>query len=212
MIEVSKISPLDVSQPVAGNTPATDQRTQSSATLAPPADHADIRPLDTAGALQILIAEVRAGLASTLTAAIPQSLANTHGAGIAQDSVQAAHELLQMFLQEIPEDAGNAAAWINTLARVETTVQSSIERALGIVTQWRDVPAAVVDAVKETQLLFRSALSDEPLNPLWLRPEWLGLAPEFHRFRRRRRIARRRLTDPDYATERLDDDREQYPR
>ncbi len=212
MIEVSKISPADVAQPVAGNAQATDQRTQSSATLAQPADHADIRPLDTAGALQILIAEVRAGLDLALAAAVSQSLANIHGAGIAQDSVQAAHELLQMFLREIPEDAGNAAAWISTLARVETAVQSSIERALGIVTQWRDVPAGVVDEVKETQLLFRSALSDEALNPAWLRPEWLGLAPAFHRFRRRRRMARRRLTDPDYATGSLDDDSEQYPR
>ena len=86
---------------------------------------------------------------------------------------------------------------------------SGMERALAIVTQWRDVPAAAVDAVKETRLLFLSALSDDLPNPLWLRPEWLGLAPVLQRFRRRRRIARRRLTDPDYSTASSDDDREQ---
>ena len=212
MIEVSKISPTDVSQPVAGNAQATDQRAASSAGLAPPADHADIRPLDTAGALQILIAEVRAGLESALAAAISPSRVSVQGPGIVQDSAQAAHELLQIVLRAILEDAGDAPAWISTTIRVEAAVQSSMARALGIVTQWRDVPAAAVDAVKETQLLFRSALGDEPLNPAWLRPEWLGLAPAVQRYRRRRRIARRRLTDPDYLTGSLDDDREQYPR
>lgn len=209
-MEVSKISPVDVSQPVVGSTPTMDQRTQSSATLAPPADHADIRPLDTAGALQILITEVRAELDLALEAAISQSPANAHGPVIARDSVQAAHELVQMFLREIPQDSANAAAWTSTLVRVEAAVQSGMERALGVVTQWRDVPAAAVEAVRETRLLFQSALGEDLSNPLWLRPEWLGLAPVLQRFRRRRRIARRRLTDPDYSTGSLDDDNEEY--
>ncbi|MEP6548010.1 MAG: hypothetical protein ABJD53_11145 [Gammaproteobacteria bacterium] len=211
-MEVSKISPVDAPQPPAGTTAAADQRTQSSATLVPAADQADIRPLDTAGALQILIAEVRAGLQSSLEAASSQSPANAHGPVIAQDSVQAAHELLQMFLREIPQDDGDARMWISTLVRVEGAVQSGMERALGIVTQWRDVPTAVVDVVKETRVLFLSGLGDDPLNPVWLRPEWVSLAPAFHRFRRRRRIARRRLTDPDYSTGSLDDDNEEYCR
>ena len=198
-MEVSKVSPVDLPKPLLGTAPGTDQRTQSSATLAPPADHADIRPLGTIGALQILIAEVRASLVLTLEVAISQSPANAQGPVIAQDSTQAAHELLQMFLREIPEDASDAPAWTDTLVRVEAAVQSGMERALGVVTQWRDVPAAAVDAVKDTQVLFLSALGDEPMDPLWLRPEWAGLAPIFHRFRRRRRIARRRLTDPDYG-------------
>jgi hypothetical protein len=36
------------------------------------------------------------------------------------------------------------------------------------------------------------------LNPIWLRPEWLGLAPRLARLCRRRRVLKRRLTDPDY--------------
>lgn len=204
-MQVSKISPVDASRPVVDNTPTTDQRTQSSATLAPPADHADIRPLDTAGALQILIAEVRAELDSALQAAISQSPVNAHGPVIARDSAQAAHELVQMFLREIPQDVAAAPAWISTLLRVEAAVQSGMERALGIVTQWRDVPAGALDAVTETRLLFLSALADDLPNPLWLRPEWLGLAPVLQRFRRHRRIARRRLTDPDYSTAGFDE-------
>jgi hypothetical protein len=87
-------------------------------------------------------------------------------------------------------------------------MQSSIEQAIGVVTQWRDVPAAAVDAVADTRALFISALGDEPQNPLWLRPEWVGLAPVLQRFRRRRRNARRRLTDPDYSPQSLDENEE----
>jgi hypothetical protein len=65
-----------------------------------------------------------------------------------------------------------------------------------------------VDAVKETRVLFFSALGDEPQNPLWLRPEWVGLGPRLHRFWRRRRNARRRLIDPDQPPGSLDDSEE----
>jgi len=43
-------------------------------------------------------------------------------------------------------------------------------------------------------------LGDEPQNPLWRRPEWVGLAPQLQRFWRRRRLAHRRLMDPDYSS------------
>lgn len=211
-MDVSKIPPADLPNPLPGSAPAADQRTQSSATLAPPADHADIRPLDIAGALQILLAEVHAELELVLEAAISQSSANLQGPGIAQDAVQAAHALLQVFLREMPQDAGNAPAWTSTLLRMQAAVESGMERAFSLVSQWRDVPAPAVDAVKDTRGLFLSALRDDPPNPLWLRPEWLGLAPAFYRFRRRRRISRRRLTDPDYSTGNLDDGSEENPR
>jgi len=76
------------------------------------------------------------------------------------------------------------------------------------VTQWRDVPAAAVDAVADARALFIAALADEPQNPLWLRPEWVGLAPVLQRFHRRRRNARRRLTDPDLSPRNLDESEE----
>ena len=129
-------------------------------------------------------------------------------AAIAQSPDQAAREMVEMFLQSLPEDASDAPAWTSALVRADAAMQSSIEQAIGVVTQWRDVPAAAVDAVADTRALFLSALGDEPQNPLWLRLEWVGLAPVLHRLRRRRRNARRRLTDPDYSTQSLDENEE----
>jgi hypothetical protein len=111
-------------------------------------------------------------------------------------------------LQALPENAGDAPAWTAAVVRVEASMQSSMERAIAIVTQWRDVHPVVVDAVKEMRTLVFSALGDEPQNPLWLRPEWVGLAPGIRRFWRRRRNARRRLTDPDYSAGSLDEGEE----
>ena len=195
-MEVSKVPPPDVATARAGATALTEQGSPSAAALAPPADRADIGPLDISSALQILLAEVRAGLDLPSDAVVMQ----------APD--QAARALVSLFLQGLPENAHDAPAWTSALVRVEAAIQSSMERAVGIVTQWRDVSAGVVDAVKEARTLFASTLDDDPQNPLWLRPEWLGLAPTMQRFRRRRRNARRHLVDPDYPAERLDDGEE----
>ena len=192
-MEVSKVPPPDVATVRAGASALTEQGSPSTAAVAAPADRADIGPLDISSALQILLAEVQAGLDLPTDAAIMQA------------PEQAARLLLSLFLQGLPENVGDAPAWTSALMRVEAAIQSSMERAVGIVTQWRDVSAGVVDAVREARALFVSALSDDPQNPLWLRPEWLGLAPTMQRFRRRRRNARRRLVDPDYPTESLDD-------
>ena len=216
-MQVSKMTPADVPTVRAGTVTSAEQGPASAADIAPTADLADIRPLDISGALQILLAEVRAALDLQLSAAItpgaitssaaPAAPAATAGA-IAQSPAQAARELVEMFLQALPEDASDAPAWTAALVGADAALQSGIEQAMGVVTQWRDVPAAAVDAVVETRALFISALGDEPQNPLWLRPEWMGLAPMLHRFRRRRRNARRRLTDPDYSTQSLDETEE----
>jgi hypothetical protein len=66
----------------------------------------------------------------------------------------------------------------------------------------------VLDAVKETHMLYLTVLGDDLRNPLWLRPEWMALSPSLQRFRRRRRNVRRRLTDPDYAPGSLDESEE----
>jgi hypothetical protein len=226
-MQVSNVPPADVPTVRMGSTGSTgsattaEQGPPAAADVAPAADLADIRPLDISGALQILLAEVRAALDLQLGAAIapgavpssaaapaaPTATANTAGA-IAQSPDQAAHQMVEMFLQALPEDASDAPAWTAALVRADAAMQSSIEQAIGVVSQWRDVPAAAVDAVADTRALFIAALGDEPQNPLWLRPEWVGLAPVLHRFRRRRRHARRRLTDPDYATQSLDENEE----
>ena len=228
-MEVSKL-PSDVSMPRAG-TPAAaapgpqsaDTRTadtpvvgdqaadnQAADSIAPLADRADIRPLDISGALQILLAEVRAELDLSLSAAIPQGTA-TQGTApqvAARTPTQIARELVELFLQALPEDASDAPVWTAALVRVDAAVQSSMERAISVVTQWQDVPAVAVDAVKDARALFVAALADDPPNPLWLRPEWLGLGPPWQRFLRRRRNSRRRLTDPDYPSQCLDESEE----
>jgi hypothetical protein len=208
-MEVSKLPPADVQSARAGTVTLTEQGSPSPASIAPMMDRADIRPLDVSAALQILLAEVRAALDLTLDAAIAQSAITQGSQGaILQSPVQAARELVDMFLQELPEDATDAPAWTAALAQVETAMQSSMERAIDVVAVWHEVPPAVVDAVKETRVLFFSALGDEPQNPLWLRPEWVGLGPRLHRFWRRRRNARRRLIDPDQPPGSLDDSEE----
>jgi hypothetical protein len=141
-----------------------------------------------------LLAEVRSGLDLPLDAAI------------LQNPVQAARALVEILLLALPEDARNAPAWTAALVRVEAAIRSGIERASSMVTEWRDVPPVVVDAVKETRALFFSALGDGPEIPLWFPPEWMGLVQGLHRFRRRRRNARRGLTDPDYSPGSLDSD------
>jgi hypothetical protein len=200
-MEVTNLS-ADVPLALTGTPQAPGQGTPSPTTAAPPADLADIRPLDISGALQILLAEVRAVVPSAITSSA------TAGAN-AQSPVQAARELVEIFLQALPEDASDAPAWTAALVRVDAAMQSSIEQAIGVVTQWREVPAAAVDAVREARALFASALGDDVENPLWLRPEWMGLAPMIHRFRRRRRNSRRRLTDPDLSPRNLDE-REEF--
>jgi hypothetical protein len=208
-MEVSKPPPADVPSARAGTAALTEQGSQSPASIAPMVDRADIRPLDVSAALQILLAEVRAALDLTLEAAITQSAIAQGAQGtVLQSPVQAARELVDMFLQELPEDATDAPAWTAALAQVETAVQSSMERAIDVVAVWHEVPPAVVDAVKETRVLFLSVLGDEPQNPLWLRPEWMGLGPRLHRFWRRRRNARRRLIDPDHPPGSLDESEE----
>jgi hypothetical protein len=215
-MEVSKVPPADVPTVRAGAVTTAEQGPPSAADMAPVADLADIRPLDISGALQILLAEVRAALDLQLGAeitpgAITSSAATaataTTAGAIAQSPDQAARQMVEMFLQALPEDASDAPAWIAALVRADAALQSSIEQAMGVVTQWRDVPAAAVDAVADARALFIAALGDEPQNPLWLRPEWVGLAPVFQRFRRRRN-ARRRLTDPDLSPRNLDESEE----
>jgi hypothetical protein len=81
--------------------------------------------------------------------------------------------------------------------QLEATLQSALDRAVSAVEQWRDVPQTAVDAARETRALVMSQLGETPTSPVWPRPEWLWLTPQLERYRRRRRLARRALTDPD---------------
>ena len=124
---------------------------------------------------------------------------------------QAAPVLVRLFLQMVPEDAGDPARWSATVTQLEVTLQSALDRAVATVEQWRNVPQVVVEAAKETRGLVMSQLNEEPPLPLWLRPEWMWLRPRMERFRRRRRLARRGFIDPDLWSLPEDDIRREVP-
>jgi hypothetical protein len=167
------------------------------------ADRASIRPLDVAAALKILLAEVRAAFAAP-------DLGGELGSefGTTEDPIQAARVLVNLFFQSQPDEGAELLA-ANQQVHAESALQTGLDRGISAVSAWQDVPSLVVDAAHETRALVFSVLGEEPQNPLWLRPEWAGLAPRLERFWRRRRVARRRLTDPDYSQRRDDthDDR-----
>jgi hypothetical protein len=190
--------------------PPAEQGPQSPANAAPIVDRADIRPLDIPAALQILLAEVRAAFESQAVAM------SEDPSGLLISPSQAARALLQMVLRampegtaSVPEEAPGVPVWSALLARVETALQTGLDRGIDAIIVWRDVPPSVVDAAKEARTLVFATLGDEAQNPVWLRPEWAGLGPEFERFWRRRRRARRHLTDPDSSSRSADDDSEQ---
>jgi hypothetical protein len=215
--------PPDVgNQPAAAATrvPAatTERGAPPPSAAAPALDRADIKPLDVPDALQILIAEVRDALelalidaasprgardsASTGTAESAGNAASSGGVGMAatgnlDGATPAARALVLMVLQALPEDLEDAA-WSAALPRVEAALQTGIGRALEVVVAWRDVASIVVETTQDAAALALRVLGDAPRNPLWLRPEWLALAPLLTRFRRRRRARRRGFTDPDH--------------
>lgn len=211
-MDITKLPP-PVSAPLPAPVPATaaprtptappaEHGPQSAVNAAPIADRADIRPLDVPAALQILLAEVRAAFELESVAMV--STANE----TVTSPPQAARALLQMLLSAMPDENGSVPAWNAMLVRVQAALQTGLDRGMDAVTVWRDVPTVVVDAAKEARMLVFSALSDDSMNPAWLRPEWAGLEPRLERFWRRRRQARRLLTDPDHSSWSIDDDSE----
>jgi hypothetical protein len=187
-------------------TGAPERGTAPPGGAAPALDRADIKPLDLPAALQILIAEARESLVSLLIeaggAGDAGHAAGAVGAGAwppanVDTPSSAARVLIEMMLQALP-DTADEAAWDVALPRVEAALQSAVQRAVDVVSAWRDVPPIVVQMTRESVGLVSQVLGDEPRNPLWLTPEWLTMTPRLARFWRRRRILRRRLTDPDH--------------
>jgi hypothetical protein len=197
-LDITKLPAQGAAAIRALTTSPAEPGSKSPANIAAIADRADIRPLDIPAALQILLTEVRASLDLQ---AVQMS---GEGSAVLDTPPQAARVLVELVVQSLPDEAG-VPAWTAALVHVETALPIGLERAIDAVTAWRDVPITVVDATKETRALVFSILGDDPQSPIWLRPEWAGLAPKFERFWRRRRIARRRLTDPDYSSATFDD-------
>jgi hypothetical protein len=192
-MDVTKLLPPGTAATRAPATPPAESGAQLPSQIAGIADRADIRPLDIPAALQILLAEVRAALD------LQAVLMGGENSVVLDNPAQAARVLVEMAVQSLP-DTDSIPVWTAALVRMETALQSGLERAIEAVSAWREVPASVVDAAQETRAGVFSVLGDDPQNPIWLRPEWAGFAPRFQRFWRRRRIARRRLSDPDYSS------------
>jgi hypothetical protein len=204
-MDVSKIPPPQFPAGSA-NAAAAERGAGLPAKIPHTTEEPDVRPLDIPAALQILLTEVRAALElSPGTLANPDSRVLDPPQQALDAPQQAARGLVAMTLQSVPEDAHDAPAWIAAWVRADAALQAGIERALQAVTAWRQTPAAVIESVKDTRNLVASVLSEEPLNAVWLRPEWVDLAPKIERFVRRKRRARRRISDPDYAWLTLDD-------
>jgi hypothetical protein len=185
-MDVTKAPPFDPAAGGAAAGPASQQSAAPGSTkLTPPADRVDIQVLDTAAALQILIAEVRADLGWSAEASTMQSPA------------QASLLVVQMFLQAVPDPDADIPDWAAAAAAVEITLRAAMDRAVEVVERWHDVPQTAVDAVRESRAFAANQLSEDASNPLALRPEWLALLPRLQAFRRRRRLARRGLLDPD---------------
>lgn len=211
-MDVTKTPPPGLAPAHAG-TPTADTGAPSAETgarLAPDvaasADRADIRPLDIPAALRIFLAEVRASFELTALS-LGDDLGSTAGATSGADTpAAAARAILRVFLQSIPEESSSVVLWATAAAQSQNSLQAALDRATSAVSAWRDVPSMVVDAAKETHALVLSVLNEDLENAAWLRPEWAGLAPRLEKFRRRRRFARRHLSDPDYSQRRFDDD------
>jgi hypothetical protein len=117
----------------------------------------------------------------------------------------AARDILESVLNALPQSSLELAVWSEALPAVDAAVALGLARAASIIETWRDVPGPVVASAQEVRALVSQALSDEPLNPLWLRPEGLNLAPLLTRLRRRRKLLQRRVTGPDYRPSFFDD-------
>jgi hypothetical protein len=190
---------------------AINQELEDLEQTPPATDQPDIRPLDIPGGLQILIAETRAAFQETAEFAAAPAPPNfgTSVDAAPGNSLQAARQIVELLLQSLPENIENPDVWTTALLRAESALQTGLQQAVSTVASWREVPDGVVDSVAQSGALVLQALSEELPNPLWLRPEWVGLAPRLQRFSRRRRAARRRLTDPDHWQGSLDDEEQQ---
>jgi hypothetical protein len=90
-------------------------------------------------------------------------------------------------------------------------VAAALQILIAEVRMAMEVPAdssTMQSPAQTSRVLIQMLLTDEPLSPMWLRPEWLGLAPGIARFWRRRHLTRRGLTDPDFRSFREADERD----
>lgn len=168
----------------------------------------DIRPLDLAGALQILVAEVELALTEAgLRGAVPISdVSGVNAAGVEGSGDDlAARALLGGFLGAVPSAMEEPAHFVATLHRAALAIATGSQSAIDRVAAWSGTRASLPEALQRGREL-ALALIREPVDPpILTHPEWLGLARELSRVRRLRRRQERRMllteTDADWREE-----------
>jgi hypothetical protein len=166
----------------AGATPAP---TLPPSAAPPGADRADIRALDLPALLLILQTEIldAVGLAPPGVGAV--------------SSPQAAASIVDALLRSLPPEGADAPQWLAADDALQGAVLAGTARATALASARADTDPAVLAALPETHTLIAAAWGDETPAALMLLPEWLALAPRLQSLRRRRRLLRRRLLDPD---------------
>jgi hypothetical protein len=102
--------------------------------------------------------------------------------------------LIQMMLQRLPaEESQQPVEWLNLATQVEGAVRSALDKAVEVVTAWRDVPPAAIAVVGDARTIVLAALDEDPPSPLWLMPEMMPILPRMQRYWRLRRRLRRSL-------------------
>ncbi len=115
--------------------PAAEQGPQSPASAAPIADRADIRPLDIPAALQILLAEVRAAFELQAVA-----MGERHRRAARQPAASGAARCCRCLSVRCRMKPRACRHGVQLLARVETALQTGLDRGIEAVSAWRDVP------------------------------------------------------------------------
>ena len=173
----------------------TDGATQDAGVqrLIAPTDLLDIQALDGAGALRILLAEVQAELVALGAPAPgppgPPGQGNVWPA-LSPSPEVAAQWMIRSLLSVVDTASPDAPA------APETALHDALDRGVGLVAAWHDVPAATLQvAVDVRDRVFRQ-MAETPPDPAWFEPEWLPLLPSMRDYWRRRR-RRQALLDPD---------------
>ncbi len=174
----------------------TDGATQDAGVqrLIAPTDLLDIQALDGAGALRILLAEVQAELVALGAPAPgppgPPGQGNVWPA-LSPSPEVAAQWMIRSLLGVVDIASPDAPA------APETALHDALDRGVGLVAAWHDVPAATLQvAVDVRDRVFRQ-MAETPPDPAWFEPEWLPLLPSMRDYWRRRRRRQQALLDPD---------------
>ena len=197
-------------------TPLGERGTPAASAGALLADRSSIKPLDLAGALQVLIAELRLALVEAgfhppdaLDPAALQRWAADTADNAEVTAPRLAQPLLELFIANLPPEGDPPASWLAAVQRLEQVILRAGAAAIERIASWRDTPAAIPSLLRRALEIVVPQIHEDAPPPLLARPDWPGLAA-LQRFRRLRRRQRRlaageaaedwlELEDPDAA-------------